>query len=106
MTRLPPQNLDAEKALLGSVLLDDRVIDDVAAIVAPEDFYDEKHAPIWLSVLEQRAERKPTDLVTIAEHLGATKRLGAAGGPLYLHESGGRQRAGPLFTSVPFGKSI
>ena len=48
--KIPPQNLDAEKSLLGAILLDEEVVSDVAEIVKTIDFYDKRHATIYGAV--------------------------------------------------------
>ena len=45
--KVPPQNLDAEKSLLGAVLIDEEVLADVSEHVSPKDFYDKRHATVF-----------------------------------------------------------
>jgi len=45
--RIPPQNIDAEKSLLGAVLISENTIADVTEVVKPEDFYDARHKLIY-----------------------------------------------------------
>lgn len=66
-------------AVLGACLLDPKVIDTINAIIAPDAFYSEAHAAIWLSMLATRG-----DLLTLHERLRDTGQLQAVGGPDYL----------------------
>ena len=49
--KVPPQNLDAEKSLLGAVLIDEEVLADVSDKLTAADFYDKRHATIFASML-------------------------------------------------------
>ena len=85
--RLPPQNLDAEKGVLGSLLLMNEAIDEVAEFLRPDHFYSDRHRAIYTTVLElSEAGTRGIDLVTLAEKLTQTKRLEEAGGLAYLDE--------------------
>ena len=48
--RIPPQDLNAEKSLLGAILLDDSSFPEILEIVKPQDFYDQKHAKIFFGM--------------------------------------------------------
>lgn len=67
---LPPHNLDAERAMLGSVLLDREVIGRVAAIVQQRDFYRERHGVIYAAMLALFERSEPVDYVTLTAELG------------------------------------
>ena len=85
--RLPPQNLDAEKGVLGSLLLMNEAIDEVAEFLRPDHFYSDRHRAIYATILElSEAGTRGIDLVTLAEKLTQTKRLEDAGGLAYLDE--------------------
>jgi replicative DNA helicase len=91
--RAPPQNVDAEKGLLGSILLDNHVIDDVADFLSADDFYLDRHQRIYRTI--QRLHESGThgfDALTVAEGLTKQSELKEAGGPDYLVE---------LYESVP-----
>lgn len=64
-----PNDLAAERALLGSILLDQKAIAKVANKVTPEDFYSPKHGLIYQSMLNAFAEHEPIDSVTLVRHL-------------------------------------
>ncbi len=84
--RLPPQNLDAERSLLGAMLLDKDAIINVADLVASEDFYADKHAVIFQGILVLFERREPIDLVTLTNYLEGKKKLATIGGASYLSE--------------------
>ncbi|MCL5795232.1 MAG: replicative DNA helicase, partial [Patescibacteria group bacterium] len=82
--KLPPQNLEAEQSVLGSVLLDKDAIIRIGDTLAPEDFYDDRHAQIYSSMLELFDKRRPIDVVTLTDHLQSKKLLSDLGGASYL----------------------
>lgn len=84
MERIPPQNLDAEKSVLGSMLLDKDAVINVANILRPEYFYDPAHRDIYLAVTELFEEGMPIDIVTLSDRLKAKKLLKRIGGRTYL----------------------
>ncbi|MDP3661294.1 MAG: replicative DNA helicase [bacterium] len=84
--RIPPQNIDAEKALLGSVMLRTDALSDVIDILYPEAFYLEKHRMIWKTMLELFAKTAPIDLLSLSSRLKEKELLEAAGGASYLAE--------------------
>ena len=90
--RVPPQSLDAEKALLGSIFLRPEVIYEVVDLVSPASFYADKHARIFEMMLELMNKREPIDLISTSE------RLESKG---YLDSIGGRQYLGEISQSVP-----
>lgn len=85
--RTPPHNLEAEQSVLGAMLIStsNRVIDDVAAIIRPDDFYRPAHQMIASAVYDLNAQGEAADSVTVFDELvkrGELQRVGA--GP-YLH---------------------
>ena len=83
---LPPQNLDAERSLLGAVLADKNAIIKIIDIVIPDDFYDGRHAIIFEAMLELFDKRRPIDLITLSEVLESEKNIEQIGGSGYLAE--------------------
>lgn len=82
---LPPHSPEAEMALLGSMILDPRVIGDVLSMVTgPDDFYTEAHGAIFKVIVEVYDRHQSGDLVQIVETLRAANSLDAVGGPEYL----------------------
>jgi len=82
--RLPPHSDEAEVGVLGSMLLDNRVIADVANILKREDFYSGDHQVIYEAIVELFGQGKPADLVTLTEALKAKGHLERIGGSDYL----------------------
>ena len=64
-----PQNIEAEKAVLGSILLDDQAINGALEEVSINDFYDQNHKKIFSAMLELDGENKPIDVVLSLIHI-------------------------------------
>lgn len=73
MDYLPPHNLDAETSVLGGLLCDARLVDDVIDFLKPTDFYRDKHQTIASAIFDMRAQGKTIDTLTVSEYL-ATKK--------------------------------
>ncbi len=84
MERIPPQNIEAEKSVLGSVLLDKDALINVSGWLQPVHFYDDRHALIYQTILELFENGLPIDLVTISDRLKKKKILSKVGGRAYL----------------------
>ena len=84
--KIPPQNVDAEKSLIGAVLIDEDVLADVTETVDARDFYDKRHATIFESMVRLFEHHKPVDLLTLTDELKKKKRLEEVGGTAYLTE--------------------
>lgn len=85
--RLPPQNLEAERGVLASCLLDNRVIDEAVDVLCrPDDFYRAEHQEIWSAILELHDRGVRVDAITLPEHLERLGRFQAVGGMRYLGE--------------------
>ncbi|HUT35861.1 MAG TPA: replicative DNA helicase [Planctomycetota bacterium] len=82
--RLPPQNLDAEIAVLGSMLLDNQTIPDVARLLRKADFYSPDHQVVYEAALTLFDQGKPVDIVLLSEDLRQREALDRIGGPGYL----------------------
>ena len=67
--RLPPQSIEAEQSVLGSILIDRDAIIEVADFLKPEDFYRQAHGRIYAVMLDLSERREPVDIVTVAEAL-------------------------------------
>ncbi|MBD2180676.1 replicative DNA helicase [Planktothrix sp. FACHB-1355] len=78
--RLPPQNIEAEEAILGGILLDPEAIGRVLDILVPDAFSLESHKIIYQAALTLHAQSKPTDLMTVAVWLYDNDRLDKVGG--------------------------
>jgi replicative DNA helicase len=81
---MPPQNLEAEQAVLGSMLLDRDAIAQVVEVVRAADFYTEKHRTIFTIMVDLFERGEPVDLLTVTTTLTALGKLDAVGGPTYL----------------------
>jgi replicative DNA helicase len=82
--RLPPQSLEAEQSVLGSILIDRDAIVEVAEFLRPEDFYRQQNGLIYGAMIELFERREPIDIVTVAETLERKDELDAIGGRSYL----------------------
>ncbi|MGD8474424.1 MAG: replicative DNA helicase [Anaerolineae bacterium] len=82
--RLPPQNVDAEEAILGALLIDPDAIIRVATFLNPEDFYREKHGWIYDTALTLHDRREPIDLLTVCDELEHRQQLDEVGGPAFI----------------------
>lgn len=83
---IPPQNLDAEKSLLGSLLLDRDAMIKVADLIKADDFYEERHRTIFQVMLDLYEKQRPLDIVTVSGTLKDRKELENIGGAGYLSE--------------------
>jgi replicative DNA helicase len=86
LDRLPPQNLDAEKGVLGSMLLNPVVCDDVALVIRPDDFYAEANRKLYAHMMAMHDEGGRIDTVLLVERLRQAGDLEAVGGTAYLAE--------------------
>jgi replicative DNA helicase len=80
LERLPPQNVEAEQALLGSLLLDRDAIIRVATTITAADFYRPSHGQIYQAILDLYNKRVPADYMTVADELGRRGQLDDIGG--------------------------
>jgi len=84
--RLPPQNLEAERAVLGSVMLRKDAIHEVEDVLTPESFYAEKHKLIYKAMLDLSGRSEPIDLLSLSTKLSEQKNLERIGGNSFLAE--------------------
>jgi replicative DNA helicase len=83
--RIPPHNLDAERAVLGAVLLEGReTLPRVIEVLRPSDFYTEAHRTMYHTMLQLFDRAEPVDLITLSEELRRAGTLEAVGGPAAL----------------------
>ncbi|KKR46045.1 MAG: replicative DNA helicase [Candidatus Zambryskibacteria bacterium RIFCSPLOWO2_12_FULL_39_45] len=84
--RIPPQNLEAEMALLGSIMLRPEALYDVVDIISLDSFYSEKHRIIFETMMELFTKREPIDLLSVSSRLKEKGWLDQIGGNTYLTE--------------------
>ncbi len=85
VTKLPPQNIEAEQSLLGSLLIDRDAIVRISEVLHPSNFYrSDTHAPIYEAIQSLFERREPIDLVTVTEELKRKGSYDRIGGSAYL----------------------
>jgi len=84
LEKVPPQSLEAEMSLLGSVLLDKDAMLKIADVVQAEDFYKNAHARIYEAIIDLYQKNEPIDLLTLSNRLSEKNQLEQAGGHSYL----------------------
>jgi replicative DNA helicase len=84
--RVPPQATDAEKALLGAIMLKPDCMFDISDILSAESFYVEKHRIIFKAMRELFSKSDPIDVLSVSARLKASKNMERAGGTSYLTE--------------------
>ena len=77
--KIPPQNIEAEMAVLGSMLLDENVIPEVLEIVDEGSFYKTEHQVVFCSIVSLFDNRRKVDILTISEDLNKNKLLEKGG---------------------------
>lgn len=82
--RIPPQNIEAERSTIGSMLLEKEAIFRAVELLKPDDFYKEAHRIIYQTVVELTNRNEPVDLVTVTEDLRQKNQLDSVGGVPYL----------------------
>ena len=82
--RLPPQNLDAERSVLGGILLDNASINDVVEILRAEDFYREAHRKVFEAMCSLSTRGEPIDRVTLKNELVSLSAYEQAGGEDFI----------------------
>ncbi len=83
-SRTPPQNLEAEQSILGSILIDNGVFANIEGILTDKHFYKEGHRKIYRSFSKLFQRHEPIDLVTVTEELRQSGDLEAIGSVAYL----------------------
>ncbi len=84
--RIPPQNIESEKALLGSIMLRPEALAEIMDILRPEAFYADKHKTIFEAMMHLYEKREPIDLLTLSSKLKESVDLDRIGGMSYLTE--------------------
>jgi replicative DNA helicase len=68
--RVPPHNLEAERGIIGGILISNELLEPVAEIVDGDDFYAERHRTIWTAICSLASARRPIDAITLGDALG------------------------------------
>src|SRR5262245_15040683 len=97
ITRIPPNNIEAEAAVLGALMIDREAINTISGMLSPEYFYDGRQVIIYETMLSLFEERKPIDLLTLTTALKKRKDDERVGGSTYL---------ATLTNSVPTASNI
>ncbi|MBP8960890.1 replicative DNA helicase, partial [Patescibacteria group bacterium] len=83
---VPPQDIDAEKSVLGAILLDPDALVKVIEFLLPSHFYKDAHGKIYSAIIALYENREPADLITVPDQLKKMKALKECGGVAYLTE--------------------
>ena len=84
--RIPPQNIESEKALLGSIMLRPGSMHDITDIIKSDSFYAEKHRIIYSGMMDLFTKSNPIDLLSLSARLSEKNQLEQIGGSAYLTE--------------------
>jgi len=95
--KLPPQDIEAEKSLLGCLMIDPEAILKVADFLLPRDFYKDAHQKIYSAMLDLFEKREPIDVLSVSSRLREKNQLEEIGGVAYLTE---------LVNSVPTASHV
>ncbi len=84
--RIPPNDGDAEQALLGSIMISPKVLGEIADFLKPEDFYSTRNQKIYHAMLDLSDVGQPVDLVSVSSKLKDLGQLESVGGSSYIAE--------------------
>lgn len=84
--RTPPQNVAAEKALLGAIILKPDVMHDISVTIWPDSFFADKHRAIFQAITDIFSKGDPIDTVSVVTKLKDNSQLDRVGGPAYITE--------------------
>ena len=90
--KVPPHSVEAEQAVLGGLMLDNREWENIVEVLLAEDFYRSEHQLIFQVMTQQNEGNSPIDVVTLVESLNSLNELDNAGGIDYLSELAGNAR--------------
>jgi replicative DNA helicase len=82
--RIPPQNLDAERSVLGGVLLDNAALNEILELLKPEDFYRDAHRKVFEAMCALSSRGEPIDRVTLKDELTSLGAYDAVGGEDFI----------------------
>ena len=84
LEKMPPQNLEAEMAVLGSMLIEEHAIADAIELLDSSCFYNDSNRKIFESILKLYSDSKAVDVLTLIEELKASQDLDRIGGASYI----------------------
>ncbi len=84
--RVPPQDLNAEKSILGAILISDAAFPDILERIKYQDFYDKHHGEVFHAMTSLYEQHRPIDLLTLSAELKSRKTLKEVGGKPFLAE--------------------
>jgi replicative DNA helicase len=84
LSKLPPQNIEAEQSIIGAILIDNNALPRALEILEPDDFYKLSNRKIFYAMTELFDRNEPIDLITLTDYLGKKDELEAVGGISYL----------------------
>jgi len=84
--RIPPQNIEAERSVLGSLMLDPKIMHTIVDVIDGDDFYQEKHKHIYQIMVYLYEKKEPIDMLSVPNRLKEKKMLDHIGGSSYLAE--------------------
>lgn len=82
--KMPPNAVDFERIVLGTILIDTKGLNDVLDLLTPEVFYDPRHREIFTAIRALFEANNPVDMMTVIQELKRTEKLNAAGGDAYI----------------------
>ena len=83
MSQLMPQNVEAEEAVLGAILVNPRCLDKVISILKPEYFYKPAHRYIYEAIIQLTNNNEVIDIVSVSDTLNINQKLELVGGRAY-----------------------
>jgi|TARA_B100002003_G_scaffold251940_1_gene299166 replicative DNA helicase len=86
LLKVPPHSIEAERSVLGGLLLDENAWDSISGIVSADDFYRGDHRIIFRCMQQLVEQNNPLDIITISESLDAVNELGNVGGLAYISD--------------------
>ncbi len=84
MVKLPPQDIEAEKSVLGALMINPQAIVKVCDVLSPEDFYKPEHQEIYSVIVDLFSKNEPIDILSVSSELKRRKKIRQIGGVSYL----------------------
>lgn len=106
---VPPQDMAAERAVLGAAMLDREALADMVGILHPEDFYRPAHERIWVAMVALLNRDEPVDQMTVSDELSRVGDLGRTGGSAYLFEvvsACATAASGPYYADIVADRAV